>query len=183
MSGLLSRSGDPPARDGAAPAALILVTAILFVLRLAAASQIHLTEDEAYYRLWSMTPAFGYFDHPPMIAWWIAAGRAALGDTPLGVRAFSICAAAATSFLVYDLARLAGAETATAERAGLWFNAMLLPLAGGLLAVPDSPAGLFWTAALVCVLRATRAGSAGPWWVCAGVMAGCLLYTSDAADE
>ena len=35
-----------------------------------------LTEDEAYYRLWSARLQMGYFDHPPMIAWWIAAIKA-----------------------------------------------------------------------------------------------------------
>jgi hypothetical protein len=31
--------------------------------------------DEAYYWTWSLQPQLGYFDHPPMIAWVIGAGR------------------------------------------------------------------------------------------------------------
>jgi hypothetical protein len=28
-------------------------------------------EDEAYYWMWSQQMAFGYFDHPPLVAVWI----------------------------------------------------------------------------------------------------------------
>ncbi|MEJ0064063.1 MAG: hypothetical protein WDM85_00515 [Caulobacteraceae bacterium] len=33
-----------------------------------------------------MRPAFGYFDHPPMIAWQTWLGRHIAGDSPFGVR-------------------------------------------------------------------------------------------------
>ncbi|MEP6968511.1 MAG: glycosyltransferase family 39 protein, partial [Pseudomonadota bacterium] len=86
---------------------LIGVVAVMFALRLTVGASMHLTEDEAYYRLWSMAPAFGYYDHPPMIAWWIWLGRRLLGDTPLGVRIGPIVAGALTTALVFDLARVA----------------------------------------------------------------------------
>jgi len=140
----------------------------------------HLTEDEAYYRLWSLAPAFGYYDHPPMIAWWIWLGRHAAGDTPLGVRLLPILASAAIGFLAFDLARLAGADFPTARRAGVWYNAMLLVLAGGFLAVPDAPAALFWTASLWCALRAERASSI-PWWLAAGATAGLAVLSKYSA--
>jgi hypothetical protein len=41
--------------------------------------------DEAYYRLFATQPAWGYFDHPPMIAWLIGAGTAILPGE-IGVR-------------------------------------------------------------------------------------------------
>jgi len=58
----------------------------LLVLRAFMAAQLPLSADEAYYWLWSLHPAAGYFDHPPMIAWLIRAGTALFGDTPFGVR-------------------------------------------------------------------------------------------------
>ncbi|MGH7024197.1 MAG: ArnT family glycosyltransferase [Caulobacteraceae bacterium] len=146
-----------------------------FVLRLVVGGTTHLTEDEAYYRLWSFTPALGYYDHPPMIAWWIWLGRHIAGDTALGVRLAPILATAATGFLVFDLAKLAGASRALAARAGVWFNAAVLVLAGGFLAVPDAPASLFWALGLDAALRARR-GSSLAWWAAAGIAAGlaCL---------
>ncbi|HEY2483120.1 MAG TPA: glycosyltransferase family 39 protein, partial [Caulobacteraceae bacterium] len=168
MSAPRSPSGE--GRFGA-PAALLVVVGATLVLRLIAGGLTHLTEDEAYYRLWSFSPALGYYDHPPMIAWWIWLGRTIAGDNPLGVRLGPILATAATSFLVFDAVRLAGAGRAVAAQAGIWFNATLLVLAWGFLAVPDAPASLFWTLAVWCALKAWR-GPALRWWAAAGAAAG-----------
>ena len=138
-------SGSGEREGGGPPTPLILVILAMLAIRLIVASQIHLTEDEAYYRLWSMAPAFGYFDHPPMIAWWIWLGRRLGGDNALGVRLIPILASAATSLLVFDMARLAGASRRVAGRAGIWFNAMWLVAAGGFLAVPDAPNSRSWS--------------------------------------
>ena len=157
-----------------------LIVAVICAVRLAVAGSLHLTEDEAYYRLWSMAPAFGYYDHPPMIAGWIGVGRALAGDTPLGVRLLPVLASAALSLLVRDMARLAGGGSQTAERAGIWFNATLLVSVGGFLAVPDAPAALFWCLTLWCLLRAVP--SAGVrWWAAAGVSAGCAALSKYSA--
>lgn len=162
------------------PTPLILVILVMLAIRLIAANQIHLTEDEAYYRLWSMAPAFGYFDHPPMIAWWIWLGRRLGGDDALGVRLLPILASAATSLLVFDMARLAGASRRIAGRAGIWFNAMWLVAAGGFLAVPDAPNSFFWALALWASLRAMRAGAIG-WWMAAGAAAGLAALSKYSA--
>ena len=143
-------------------------------LRLVAGAVVPLTEDEAYYRLWSMRPAFGYFDHPPMIAWLVWLGRRLIGDNPLGVRLLPTLTTAATSFLVFDLARQMALGERIAARAGVWLNATLLVGFGGELAVPDAPNALFWTATLCCALRAMKGPRA--WWLAAGAAAGlaCL---------
>jgi hypothetical protein len=159
----------------APPWTLIAVVAVLLAVRILLAGALHLTEDEAYYRLWAQAPALGYYDHPPMIAWWIWLGVRLAGDNPLGVRLLPILGGAAISALVFDLARLAGASRATAERAGIWYNAMLLVATGGFLAVPDSPAALFWALCLWTAFRALRSapgrGALG-WWLAAGAAAG-----------
>jgi 4-amino-4-deoxy-L-arabinose transferase-like glycosyltransferase len=173
-------SGDSGKAGSGPPAALIAVVTAVLVIRLLIGSQVHLTEDEAYYRLWSLAPAFGYYDHPPMIAWWVWAGRHLVGDTPLGVRLAPILAGAITSLLVFDLARLAGAGRALAGRAGIWFNAMPLVALGGVLAVPDAPASFFWVATLWCCWHAARASS-NAWWAAAGVAAGLALLSKYSA--
>ena len=146
----------------------------LTAARLAVCAVVPLTEDEAYYRLWSLRPALGYFDHPPMIAWWIWLGRGLAGDNPLGARLIPALATAATSLLTYDAARQAGLGERVAARAGVWLNATLLVGLAGALAAPDGPATLFWMASLCCAFRAVRGGS--PWWLAAGAAAGlaCL---------
>jgi 4-amino-4-deoxy-L-arabinose transferase-like glycosyltransferase len=143
----------------------------LLAVRLALAASLPLTEDEAYYRLWAQAPALGYYDHPPMIAWWIWLGRHIAGDDPLGVRLLPCLACAGSSFLVFDLARRLTDSRRIAVRASIWFNATLLVAAGGFLAVPDAPASLFWTLCLWALANAARRRSPA-WWLAAGVAAG-----------
>ena len=38
------------------------------------AAQLELFNDEAYYWMCSRFPDWGYFDHPPMVAWWVILG-------------------------------------------------------------------------------------------------------------
>jgi hypothetical protein len=151
---------------------LLILTGAVLAFRLLAAGLIHLTEDEAYFRIWSLSPAFGYFDHPPMIAWWIWLGRHLAGDDSLGVRLLPVLSSAATSLIVFDLARLAGAGERAAARAGVWYNATLLAGAGAMLAIPDAPASLFWQLTVWSVLKTFRSPKAWAWWVAAGACAG-----------
>jgi len=176
-------SAPPPPSGRTTPGFPVVLAAVvvgLLAIRLIVGAAVHLTEDEAYYRLWSMKPAFGYYDHPPMISWWIWLGRAVAGDTALGVRLPAILAAAAGGLLVFDLARLAGADERTARRAGVWFNAMPLVTAGGFLAVPDAPASLFWILTLWSALKARRRGGAA-WWIAAGAAGGLAALSKYSA--
>jgi len=158
------------------PSPGVLLAVLVFVTlaaRLLAAALAPLTEDEAYYRLWSLRPALGYFDHPPMIAWWIWLGRHIAGDRPLGVRLLPTLSTGATTLLAFAMARLVGQTERVALRAALWLNATLLVGIGGELAVPDAPNGLFWAISVCFGLMALRRPS---WWIAAGVAAGlaCL---------
>ncbi|MBV8682846.1 MAG: glycosyltransferase family 39 protein [Caulobacteraceae bacterium] len=169
MSAPLSPSGE--AARQAPSALLILFILLLLAIRLVVAGAVPLTEDEAYYRIWSKAPALGYFDHPPMVAWWIWLGRRLAGDTALGVRLFPSIGCALTSVLVFDLARNLGAGRHTAKRAAVWYNATLLVCAGGFLAVPDAPAAFFWMLTLCAAVRAWN-GPSSRWWVATGLAAG-----------
>jgi len=155
-------------------------TACILILRLLVSAWIPLTEDEAYYRLWAQAPALGYFDHPPMIAWWIWVGQRLVGETALGVRLLPSLGCAAITFVIFDLARQLGADRATALRAAIWYNATLLVAAGGGLAIPDAPAAFFWICSLWCVARAGISG-AGRWWIGAGVTAGLAALSKYSA--
>ena len=79
----------------------MLTVVALVVLRLVAAAFTPLTFDEAYYWMWSKHLAFGYYDHPPMVAYVIRLGTMFAGDTELGVRLVSILLALPMSFAVF----------------------------------------------------------------------------------
>ncbi len=163
------------------PFGLVLIgLAALTVLRLAFAAAIPLTEDEAYYRLWATHPQFGYYDHPPMVAWWLALGSRLAGDTPLGARIVPILASAVAGLLIYDIAQLAGLSPRTAARAVAWYNAAPLVGFGAMLILPDAGTTLFWCLTLWAILKAERSGQGG-WWVLAGVAAGCAALSKYSA--
>jgi hypothetical protein len=98
-------------------------------VRFFVAANVGLVRDEAYYTLWSFWPGPGYLDHPPMIAWMVAAGRALLGENELAVRLFPLLATGVTSWAIYRTGRLLF-DAATAAIAVIWFN---VTVAAGLL--------------------------------------------------
>jgi len=140
-------------------------------LHLALAISLPLVEDEAYYQLWATVPSWGYYDHPPMIAWWIAAGEALFGQSLLGVRLLSVLASGVMTFLVYRTAWLYSKDHKTAFTAALWMKAMLPFAVLGFVATPDAPSILFWTAA-IWALSEVLCGGSRNWWLMVGLFAG-----------
>jgi 4-amino-4-deoxy-L-arabinose transferase-like glycosyltransferase len=159
---------------------VLIGLAALTAVRLAFAAVIPLTEDEAYYRLWAMHPQFGYYDHPPMVAWWLALGTRLVGDTPLGARLVPILASAVAGLLIFDIAQLAGLSSRTAGRAVAWYNAAPLVGFGAMLILPDAATTLFWCLTLWALLKSERTGL-GAWWVLAGAAAGCAALSKYSA--
>ena len=56
------------------------------LLRLYIANTFPITGDEAFFYWWGVYPDWGYYDHPPMVGWLIAAMRAVLGDSMGAIR-------------------------------------------------------------------------------------------------
>ena len=61
---------------------------IFLIINLLQSNYTDLLEDEAYYWVWSKNLAFGYFDHPPLVALWIKIGTFFF-DGEFGLRFFS----------------------------------------------------------------------------------------------
>jgi len=138
------------------PSALRAAVAVLvvgFLARLGLALLLDPGLDEAYAIAVSRQWQLSWFDHPPMVFWWVAAARGLAGagvGEPVPVvllRLPFLLAFTATSWLIFDLTRrLWGA------RAGLWALVALtlapffLLSAGGWI-VPDGPLVLFLAAA------------------------------------
>ncbi|MBN9023682.1 MAG: glycosyltransferase family 39 protein, partial [Rhizobiales bacterium] len=100
--------------------------------------------------------------------------------TALGVRAFSVLAAAITSYAIFATARNLGFGMATSARSALWLNATILIGAGAILVTPDSPSVLFWALAVWVMADIRRIGE-GWLWLLVGLFAGlgCLSkYTN-----
>ncbi|MBZ4421006.1 glycosyltransferase family 39 protein [Myxococcus sp. RHSTA-1-4] len=116
--------------------------------------------DTAYYWQWARHLDWGYYDHPPMVAWLIAA---------LGPRGTSLLCGAGTVAAVWGLARdVYGSREAAWRAAALW-SAVPASMVAGVWATPDSPLLLFWTLALWALWRER--------WVWAGLACGLALLS------
>ncbi len=127
------------------------INSAFLLLRLLLAAVLPLSPDEAYYFQWAQHPALGYFDHPPMIAWWMAASTAIFGDSPLALRAFApLSFALIAQRLFLWMRRMAG------ERQALWvvtaLNVAPLFNLGGVILTPDTPLLVFWSLALLAAV-------------------------------
>jgi hypothetical protein len=125
----------------------ILLVSALTVLRLVVAAGIPLTGDEAYYWSWSRHLAFGYTDHPPLVAWLIALGTLVSG-APLGVRLpFVLCEAVAALAVGRAAWLLSGSERAGAIATIGFALIPQIKLAIG-EALPDGPFMAAWALTL-----------------------------------
>src|ERR1700722_16025771 len=153
-----------------------LTVLALVALRLVAAAWTPLTFDEAYYWMWSKHLAFGYYDHPPMVALVIRAGTWLAGDTEFGVRLVSILSALPMSFAIYRASAILFGDLRIAASATILLNVTLMAAVGTLIVTPDSPllvASSFVLFALAKVLETER----GPWWLAVGAAVGAALVS------
>ncbi|NQU09229.1 glycosyltransferase family 39 protein, partial [bacterium] len=162
------------------------MVAVSMLVRFWLAPLIELLPEEAYYWTYTQHPALSYYDHPPMVAWVIAAGTALLGHTELGVRVGMIGLSLGSTLLLFAVTRLwFGRDAALA--AVLLFQVLPVFLGVGMLAFPDGPLIFFWLVTLyavshvVMVTDQQRRAVRTAWWVVAGVgFGGAMLskYTA-----
>lgn len=140
------------------------------VINLIQACATELFDDEAYYWMYSQYPAWGYFDHPPMIAMLIKGGYA-ICPCELGLRLFVVVLNTATIFLISKLID---------HRNDKLFYAISASIAvghiGGMIAVPDVPLLFFVT---VFFLTYKRFLIKMNWLNCLllGISIALMLYT------
>ena len=153
--------------------AALLVLTLVFRFWLAAAFPI--TGDEAYFIWWGWMPDWGFYDHPPMIGWWLAA-LSLVGKAEWWLRLPVILQPALLALAVYcALPRLvAGVE----EERRQW-AAMLVLLAPvnvwNVFITTDTPLVYFSVLSGLAWIRAAR-DDAPRWYLAAGLLlAGAVL--------
>ncbi len=160
----------------AATRAAFAAVLILIALRVVLAATANLAEDEAYYWLWSTHVAVGYYDHPPMVAWWIRAGTEIFGRTEFGVRFIGMLSAIAGSYLLYRASLSLFRDRAAAVLCVIWMNATLLCNAGAILATPDTPLAFFVTLTLFALAKLIETDR-GAWWYAIGAALGLAFMS------
>lgn len=131
--------------------------------------------DEAYYVAWSAHLARGYLDHPPMVAYLVAAARW-VPSCPLAVRLGTLAAAAISAAAMFSLASASGLarERDRVVMLVLRFGG-LIGLGMGFLATPDAPLFAAWSVALAQGAWALRGDRRR--WLAAGLAVGVGLWS------
>jgi len=140
------------------------------LLALAQAASTELIADEAYYWVYSRFPAWGYFDHPPMIAFIIKGGYA-IFNNELGVRL--VCALLSTFMILIT-------ESLIERKNPFLFYTIVLSIGvlqiTGFLAVPDTPL-LFFTALFFYTYRSFTKNTSWKNTLLLAVAISLLFYT------
>jgi len=170
-------NADPAATRGFPDWARWLLALLPIRILLAAIAPV--LPEEAYHWNFARHLDWGYLDHPPMIAWAIAAGRLVAGDTALGIRLVPLLFSLGTSVLLARFARRLYGDAA-ATWAVILFTLAPVPLLVSEAGFPDSPLLFFWTLTLALGWEAVETGSPRAWIAAGASLGGAMLskYTA-----
>ncbi len=145
------------------------------LLRLTIATTFPITGDEAFFYWWGTYPDWGYYDHPPMVGWLIAATRAALGDSiwairlPVVLLPLGIGGALWWALKGIDRTRAAWAVAFFWLAPLNWLNTLI---------TTDTPLILFSVLSAAALMRAEqRERPAYGWYALSGVLIGCAFLS------
>lgn len=143
---------------------------IWLLLNLLQSAATGLLDDEAYYWVYSRFPAWGYFDHPPMVAMLIKAGYA-IFPNEFGVRVLFAVMSTGSVWLIQKLLSV---------KDHLLYYTIMLSLGvlqiGGIIAIPDTPL-LFFTVLFFYMYKKLLARPGMGLAVWFGVTMALLLYS------
>jgi hypothetical protein len=128
-----------------------LLLAAWFFVNLLQSVFTEITNDEAYYALWGQHPAFGYFDHPPMIAW-LTGFSDLLFDGNLSVRFATVLLQLIALPMLWSLSGNRFGDTAAVWRFFAVSASVVMFSAYGFITTPDVPL-LFFSIVFFLVYR------------------------------
>ncbi len=134
-----------------------LTLGFLAVFRLILAYALPLTGDESYFVQWGDHPAGGYYDHPPMVGWWLS-GLLAISRAEVFIRVPAIVLPLLLAWAAWVLARPHGIEKARwAALLVLWQPVNVW----NVLITTDTPVILFSMLSILAYVLALRADAPG----------------------
>ncbi|MFA7506276.1 MAG: glycosyltransferase family 39 protein [Burkholderiaceae bacterium] len=148
---------------------VLLLVSVAF--KLVFATLLPMTGDEAYFHVWGREPDWGYYDHPPMVGWWLAVLDAISSHTlvlrlPALLVPIALAFAAVFAVRRYDeaLAWLAGSLVLLAPM-NVWNVAI----------TTDVPLMFFSGLAVLAYARAQRTGAGLDFVLCGLALGGALM--------
>lgn len=151
---------------------LFILISTSLLIKLAMGWYLPVTGDEAYFILWGNHPDYGYYDHPPMVGWWLT-GLLQFGEHPLWLRLPSILTTTLIGWMIYRLVLPRG-KTNAVIAAGLYWLTPVHLLAP--LITTDVPLILFAFLSGVGFYKAQRHDRYG-WYLLSGIFLGLAFYS------
>ena len=148
--------------------------AFITIFRLLLCDKFGLGVDESHYLMYSRHLAWGYFDHPPMVAF-LAALTTLLGNSVFFVRLGPVLCSLISLILLRYLALALYRD----ERVAFWAMVLLhvMPYQHLLLVglLPDAVLNIFWCGTLLAAWRAMHTGKWSMWLLAGFLFGGALL--------
>ncbi len=144
----------------------------LLVFRLCFSAVLPMTGDEAYFVFWGEHPSGGYYDHPPMVGWWLS-GLLAISRAEWVLRLPSTLLPLLLAWGGGWLARPYGVERA---RLAAWLILLQPANVWNVLITTDTPVVLFSLLSVLAYVAALRCQTSGVralgWQAAAGGLLG-----------
>ena len=156
------------------PTLFLVLTASLFILNLVQSSVTELIYDEAYYWYYAQNLDWGYFDHPPMVAFMIKLSGL-LFDGELGVR-FMSCLLSVGTYIIIWLTIDSPKKREHVPVFFLLLFSITLMNAYGFLTLPDTPL-LFFTALFLFLYKNYLEKPSYPLAIGIGLVMAALMYS------
>lgn len=153
----------------------IIFILIMILLHVFLGTTLNLTDDEAYYWTWSQHLDISYYDHPPMVAYFIKFFTMIFGNTNLAVRLPAISTIAIVSILIDRIIRYLYKDKQKAFIGVVIFNFIPIFSMASIMTLPDIPLILFYSLTLYFFIRLIYEKKAQLWYLIGGLVGLGLL--------
>jgi undecaprenyl-diphosphatase len=153
----------------------IIFVGLLTLWRLYLSAGLQLHPDEAYYWLWSRHLDIAYFDHSPLVAYFIWL-TTLFSKSELWVRLSGTIVSLVVSLLMWRLALQIFGSVLIAAGSVVLFNVYPLTMLGLIIITPDIPVFLFWSLSIYLFWQAIQSNKSWLWFAL-GVSFGLALLS------
>ena len=142
----------------------IITTLAFLVLRVIISIKLNLTDDEAYYYTWTKHLSYSYFDHPPMVAYFLKLSTLIFGETNLAMRVPGLVGSLVSSVFIYKIVYYFSKD----EKKAFWGLGVyqVLPIfsMGAIMTLPDTPLMLFYVLSLWVFIKIVYEKKSHYWY-------------------
>jgi undecaprenyl-diphosphatase len=142
----------------------IILVGILTLWRLYLSAELQLHPDEAYYWLWSRNLDIGYFDHSPLVAYFIWL-TTLFSASEFWIRLSGTVVSLILSYLIWQLSMQFFGSLRVAAGSVMLFNVYPLTMLGLIVITPDIPAFLFWSLSVYIFWQIMQSQRTWLWYV------------------